>query len=68
VTASEVKEPRLRVPDCRLGQEGIIDWWCTGQEEAFSAERPVYLSIEEERRRVRGDDVYTELGAYRPGP
>lgn len=46
------------------GQEGIIDWWCTEQEEAFSAERPVYLSMEQELRRVCGDDVYEELAAY----
>jgi hypothetical protein len=53
------------------GQEGIIDWWCTEQHEAFGAERPVYLSMEQELRRVCGDDVYTELAAYcraRQGP
>ncbi|MGH2895247.1 MAG: hypothetical protein ACRDPM_18545 [Solirubrobacteraceae bacterium] len=42
-------------------QEGIIDWWCTEQEEAFSAQRPVYLSLEKEIRCVCGDDVYEDL-------
>jgi hypothetical protein len=38
--------------------------WCTEQEEAFSGERPVYLSMEAELRRLCGDDVYKELAAY----
>lgn len=46
------------------GQEGIIAWWCTEQEEAFSADQPVYASMEAELRRVCGDDVYAELAAY----
>jgi hypothetical protein len=47
-----------------LGQEGIIDWWCTEHEEAFGAQRPVYLSMAREIRRVCGDDVYSELAAH----
>jgi hypothetical protein len=46
------------------GGEGIIDWWCTEQEEAFSADQPVYVSMEAEMRRVCGDPVYAELAAY----
>jgi hypothetical protein len=46
------------------GQEGIIDWWCTEHEEAYGAKQPVYRSMEQELRRVCGDDVYEELAAY----
>jgi hypothetical protein len=46
------------------GQEGSIEWWCTEQEEAFGAKRPVFLTMEAEIRRVCGDDVYDELAAH----
>jgi hypothetical protein len=46
------------------GHAGIIDWWCIEQEEAFSAEWPVYVSMEAEIRRVCGDDVYKQLAAH----
>ena len=38
-------------------QDEIINGWRTEQEEAFSAERPVCLSMEEPTRRVRGADT-----------
>jgi hypothetical protein len=56
-----------KVRACRTadwGHEGIIDWWCTEHEEAYTAARPVYLSMEKELRRMCGDDVYDELAAY----
>jgi hypothetical protein len=56
-----------KVRACRTadwGQEGIIEWWCTEHEEAFTANRPVYISMEQELRRMCGDDVYDELAAY----
>jgi hypothetical protein len=46
------------------GEEGILDWWCTEHEDAFSADRPVYLSMQAELRRVCGAAVYEELAAY----
>ena len=46
------------------GGEGIIDWWCTEHEDAFSADQPVYVSMEAELRRVCGAAVYDELAAY----
>lgn len=46
------------------GGEGILDWWCTEQPDAFSADRPVYATMEAELRRVCGDPVYDELAAY----
>jgi hypothetical protein len=36
----------------------------TEQEDAFTAEQPVYLRMEQEIRRVCGDDVYEELAVY----
>ena len=33
-----------------------MDRWRTEQEKAFSAERPVCLSMQEQTRRVRGAD------------
>jgi len=46
------------------GAEGILEWWCTEHQDAFSADHPVYVSMEEELRRVCGDAVYDELAAY----
>jgi hypothetical protein len=46
------------------GAEGILDWWCTEHPDAFSAEQPVYLTMEAELRRVCGDAIYDELAAY----
>ena len=46
------------------GSEDTLDWWCTEREEAYGAARPVYLSMEQELRRVCGDGVYEELAAY----
>ena len=34
-----------------------MDGWRTEQETAFSAERPVCLSMQEQARRVRGADT-----------
>jgi len=46
------------------GAEGVLDWWCTEHEDAFSAHQPVYVSMEAELRRVCGAAVYDELAAY----
>lgn len=46
------------------GEEGILDWWCTEHEDAFTADQPVYVSMEAELRRVCGDEIYDELAAY----
>ena len=46
------------------GGEGILEWWCTEREEAFSGDQPLYVSMELELRRVCGAAVYDELAAY----
>jgi hypothetical protein len=46
------------------GGEGILDWWCTEHPDAFSADQPVYVTMEAELRRVCGDPVYHELAAH----
>jgi hypothetical protein len=46
------------------GGEGILDWWCTEQADAYSGDRPLYVTMEVELRRVCGADVYDELAAY----
>ena len=52
------------MPDCRLGRQGILDWWCTEHPDAFSADEPVYVTMEAELRRVCGAAVHDELAAY----
>ena len=52
------------MPHGRLGAEGILEWWCTEHPDAFSADEPVYVSMELELRRVCGDAVYDELAGY----
>ena len=49
---------RRHEQDCRL------DWWCTEHPDAFSADEPVYVTMEAELRRVCGAAVYDELAAY----
>jgi hypothetical protein len=46
------------------GGEGIIDWWCTEHAEAYSADQPVYVTMEAELRRVCGAGVCSELADY----
>jgi hypothetical protein len=46
------------------GEEGILEWWCTEHEDAFSASQAVYITMEAELRRVCGAAVYDELAAY----
>jgi hypothetical protein len=46
------------------GGEAIIDWWCTEHEDAYVADRPVYVSMEAELRRVCGGAIYGELADY----
>ncbi len=46
------------------GADGIIDWWCTERAEAYVADRPVYVSMEAELRRVCGATLYDELAEY----
>jgi hypothetical protein len=61
----EAKTTKVR--PCRTvdwGGEGILDWWCIEHQDAFSADQPVYMSMEAELRRVCGDPVYGELAAY----
>jgi hypothetical protein len=41
-----------------------LEWWCTEHQDAFGADRPVYVSMEVELRRVCGAAVYDELAAY----
>ena len=43
------------------GGEGILDWWCTVQADAFSADQPVYVTMDAELPRVCGAAVYDEL-------
>jgi hypothetical protein len=64
---SDLTTNTTKVRACRTadwGQEGIIEWWCTEHAEAFGASRPVYVSMEQELRRMCGDGVYDELAAY----
>lgn len=42
-------------------------WWCTEEEEAFTARRPLYRSMERELRAMVGHKVYEELAAYLDG-
>jgi hypothetical protein len=46
------------------GGEGILDWWCTERQDAFSADQALYVTMEAELRRVCGDAVYDELAVY----
>ena len=46
------------------GADGAVDWWCTEQEGAFGADRPLYVSMEAELRASCGDAVYDELAEY----
>jgi hypothetical protein len=46
------------------GEEGILEWWCTEHRDAYSAQLPVYVTMEAELRRVCGAPVYDELAAY----
>ncbi len=46
------------------GEEGILDWWCTEHPDAFSADEPVYVTMQAELRSVCGAAVYDELAAY----
>ncbi len=46
------------------GAEGILDWWCTEQPDAFNASQPLYVTMEAELRRVCGAAVYDELATY----
>ena len=46
------------------GGEGIIDWWCTEQQNAFTGDQAVYVTMEAELRRLCGAEVYDELAAY----
>ncbi len=46
------------------GEDGILEWWCTEHQDAFSAEEPVYVSMQAELARVCGAAVYEEFAAY----
>jgi hypothetical protein len=46
------------------GGERIIDWWCTEHENAYIADRSVYVSMAAELRRACGAAVYDELADY----
>ena len=54
IRLATVGEDLHSVPDAHLsaGGEGILDWWCTEQADAFSADQPVYVTMEAELRRV----------------
>ena len=65
------KTKTTMVRACRTvdwGGEGILDWWCAEQADAFSADQPVYVTMEAELRRVCGAAVYDELAAYCEAP
>jgi hypothetical protein len=65
--AVDEKIKTTMVRACRTvdwGGEGILDWWCTEHPDPFSADQPVYVTMEAELRRVCGDPVYHELAAY----
>lgn len=64
-TDDETKSTVVRA--CRTvdwGAEGALEWWCTEHQDAFSADQPVYVSMESELRRVCGTAIYDELAAY----
>jgi hypothetical protein len=46
------------------GADGILDWWCTEHEDAYVADRPLYVTMQDELARVCGAGVYDELAAY----
>lgn len=46
------------------GGEDAVTWWCTEHPDAFSGTRALYRTMEDELRRVCGDEVYEELNAY----
>ena len=61
------KTKTTMVRACRTvdwGGEGILDWWCTEHQDAFSADQPLYVTMEAELRGVCGAAVYDELAAY----
>jgi hypothetical protein len=61
----ETKTTTVRA--CRTadwGGKGILDWWCTEHPDAFSADHPVYVTMEAELRRACGDPIYHQLAAY----
>jgi hypothetical protein len=39
-------------------------WWCTDAPEAFTARKPVFLTLETELRRIMGDGAYEALARY----
>jgi hypothetical protein len=43
------------------GDASVIDWWCTSDPIAYVGTQPVYVTMEEELRRILGDEVYAEL-------
>jgi hypothetical protein len=64
---SDHETKTITVRACRTadwGGEEILDWWCTEHPDTFSADQPVYVTMEAELRRVCGDPVYSELAAY----
>jgi hypothetical protein len=46
------------------GEDGILAWWCTEHDDAFSADQPLYVTMQDELRRVCGAAVYDELAAH----
>jgi hypothetical protein len=64
-TDDETKTTIVRA--CRTvdwGAEDTLQWWCTEQPDAYTAHQPVYVSMEQELRRVCGTAIYDELAAY----
>jgi len=45
------------------GDEEFSDWWCMDAEEAYSASKPVYVTMEKEIRLMLGDAVYEKIKA-----
>ena len=53
------------IADCRLGRRrGSSTGGAPSSQDAFSADQPVYVTMEAELRRVCGAAVYDELAAY----
>ncbi|HTP19414.1 MAG TPA: hypothetical protein VMJ65_07415 [Solirubrobacteraceae bacterium] len=46
------------------GGDEVLEWWCTEQQDAFSGDQPVYVSMAAELQRVCGAAVYDELARY----
>jgi hypothetical protein len=64
-TDHDTRTTRVRaVRTSDWGDDESLDWWCTEHPDAYVADRPVYVSMAAELRRVCGAAVYDELASY----